>query len=61
MRNRWRDKLMRMCLYDMLLLLNSGIINGAGCIKKALLGGTGTCEKKDCDKCIAELLNKEVH
>jgi hypothetical protein len=45
----------------MLLLLNSGIINGAGCIKKALLGGSGACKKKDCDKCIAEILNKEVH
>ena len=62
-----RDKLYRLCTYDLLCKINRGLsnIDGDVCVLDALEGHFvhwefPYCGKGQCDKCILEYLNEEA-
>ena len=57
-----RDKLYKLCTYDLLLKINNGlrkIDGGDVCVLDGLTGHYVHCVDKSCDKCIHEWLNEE--
>ena len=61
-----RDKLYKICTYDLLLKINSGLRNidgGDVCVLDGLNGHYAHslhCADKSCDKCILEYLDEEA-
>lgn len=61
-----RDKLYKICTYDLLLKINSGLMKIGGgdvCVLDGLNGHYAHslhCVDKSCDKCILEYLDEEA-
>lgn len=61
-----RDKLFKLCTYDLLLKINSGLMKidgGDVCAVDALNGHyahSEYCYENQCDKCILEYLDEEA-
>jgi len=57
---KWRDKLNKMAMIDILYMLSDNATNGTTCMRDIITGIYANECEGDCHKCLERLLNEEV-